>query len=236
MRRRRRPAAGEAVRYAPRAGAPNDMPNNAPNADEPDPLAATAPLPPALARPLRELYAAPAADAPYWDTLEARIVAAVRGSAATTGAVAGAVTGAMRAVPAAAAEWWHALARWTRPALVAAGVALVAAGAALLQARATADASRAHSAYRAVLGDPYDSSALPLPAADPPLARATDAFDTDPGDTAGAAEARAARVAAELLSDGLVREAPQPRAAGRPPADRQARERREATFRSVMPD
>jgi hypothetical protein len=234
VRRRRRPAADDAVRYAPRPAAPADA--RAAGAES-DPLAASAPLPPALAAPLRDLYAAPPEDAPYWDALEARIVAAVRASAGTS--VAGAVTGAMRAVPAAAAEWWHALARWTRPALVAAGVTLVMAGAALVQARAAADASRAHSAYRAVLGDPFDSSGLPLPAADPQLARALDAYEVEPGDTAGAADARAARVAAELLSGGLVRRRP---AAfddtARRPADPRAAERRlrrEATFRAVIP-
>lgn len=244
MRRRRRPG-DDSVRYAPRPDTP----------DVADPLAATEPLPPMLARPLRELYAAPDA-APYWDGLEARIMAAVRGSAAaTTGAVSG-VTGAMRAVPAAAAQWstlwWQALARWTRPALAAAGVALVVGGAAFVQARATAHASRAHSAYRVVLGDPFDPSALPLPAPDPQLARAVDAFDpfeAAPGDTAGAAEARAARVAAELLSGGLVRRrplasrpaptSPTRTRAGTPSqspdaSDRQAR--REATFRYVMPE
>jgi hypothetical protein len=226
VRRRRRPAADDAVRYAPRGAAP---------AGAGDPAPDGAPLPPPLAAPLRALYAAPPADAPYWDALEARIVAAVRGSAAS----AGSVTGAMRAVPAAAAEWWHALARWTRPALAAAGVTLVVAGAALVQAGAAAEASRAHSAYRAVLGDPYDSSALPLPAPDPQLARAVDAFDAEPTDAAGAADARAARVAAELLSGGLVRRRP---AAfddtARRPADPRAAERRlrrEATFRAVIP-
>lgn len=223
MKRRRRPAADEAVRYAPRGATP---------ADAADPAAdAAAPLPPALAAPLRALYAAPPADAPYWDALEARIVAAVRGSAAT----AGSVTGAMRAVPAAAAEWWQALAHWTRPALAAAGVAVVVAGAALFQVRATAEASRAHSAYRAVLGDPYDSSALPLPAADPQIAGA---FDADPADAAAAADARAARDAAELLSGGLVRRRPAFGAETPRPADGQAAERRlrrEATFRSVIP-
>jgi hypothetical protein len=100
-----------------------------------------------------------------------------------------------------------------------------------------------------VLGDPFDSSGLPLPAADPQLARALDAYEVEPGDTAGAADARAARVAAELLSGGLVRRAPfapaaidarasdagasDPRPASGEAAER--RRRREATFRSVMP-
>jgi hypothetical protein len=222
VKRRRRPAGDDGVRYAPRTpGVPL-------HDHDADPLASSAPLPPELARPLRALYAARPADAPYWDSLEARIMAAVRGAAATSGAV----TGAIRTVPAAAAQrstlWWQALARWTRPALVAAGVTLVVAGAALVQARASADASRARSAYGAVLGDPYDPSALPLPAADPQLARAFDAYEAEPGDTAGAAEARAARVAAELLSDGLVRRAPIP------PAVVDRRARREATFRSLL--
>ncbi len=228
MKRRRRPAADEGVRYAPRPVA-----RDAEAGDAVGPGGGV-PLPAELAHPLRDLYAAPPADAPYWDALEARIMAAVRGAAATSGAV----TGAIRTVPAAAAQWstqrtthwWQALARWTRPALAAAGVTLAVAGAALLQARTAADASRARSAYHAVLGDPYDPSALPLPADDAQLARALDAYEAEPGDTAGAAEARAARVAAELLSDGLVRRAPIPPAAD----DRRAR--REATFRSVLPE
>jgi hypothetical protein len=155
----------------------------------------------------------------------------------------------MRAVPAAAAEWWHTLARWTRPALAVAGATLVVVGGALVQTRAAADASRAQSAYRAVLGDPYDSSALPLPAPDPQLARAIEAYEADPRDTAAAAEARAARLAAELLSGGLVRRVPHAPAAVDPlPASRhegerhegerqsvERRLRREATFRSVIP-
>jgi hypothetical protein len=187
------------------------------------------PADPALTRDLRSLYAAPD-DPGYWDGFEARILAAVRGGAAVTGAV----TGAMRAVPAAAVEWWHALARWSRPALAAAGVTLAVAGAVLVQARAEDDASRAHSAFRAILGAPGDgvTGDVPrdaagdvgpgaveidpfgpgraLPAADPALARAADAFDAEPGDSAGQAEARAARVAAELLGGGLVRRRPLP--------------------------
>jgi hypothetical protein len=167
----------------------------------------------------------------------------VRGGAAAT---TGVVTGAFRAVPAAAvaaAEWWHALARWARPALAAAGVTLAVAGAALVEARAEADASRAHSAFRAVLGEPGDAPGdparpVPLPEPDPQLARAADALDAEPGDTAAQAEARAARAASELLSGGLVRRALPRQAPGRRPPggdpDREAQ--REATFRYVMPD
>lgn len=230
--RRRGGPARPPIRYAPR---------------EPDAREAVPPAAEPVARQFRALYAAPE-DPRYWDGLEARIVAAVRGGAAATGAVTGAVTGAMRAVPAAAVEWWHALARWARPALAAAGVTLAVAGAALLEARASADASRAHSAFRAVLGQPGDAyglrapgdSAHPLPEPDPQLARAADAYDADPGDPAAQADARVARVADELLSDGLVRRAPAPHARARDvgrrahDADRDAQ--REATFRYVMPD
>ena len=221
--RRRRGGAGEPVRYAPRPPAPDVAATGAGLPNDPSSEPADVPLPQPLAVALRDLYAAPADDAPGWEALEARILAAVRTAAHTAGgavaggvtgavghAVSGVVTGAMRAVPA-AVEWWQALARWTRPAFAAAAAVLVAAGATLARARATADASRTHSAYEAVLGDPYDPSALAaLPAPDPQLARAVDAFDAEPGDTAAAAEARAARVAAELLSDGLVRRAPAP--------------------------
>lgn len=235
MSERRRGGPGRPpIRYAPRPDVERDA---APPAAEP------------VTRQLRALYAAP--DEPgYWDGLEARIVAAVRGRAAAT---TGAVTGAFRAVPAAAVaavEWWHALARWARPALAAAGVTLAVAGATLVEARASADASRAHSAFRAVLGRPGAAyglrapgdSAHALPAPDPQLARAADAFDAEPGDTAAQADARAARLAAELLSEGLVRRTPARAPRGReltpgtrePDRDREAQ--REATFRYVMPD
>jgi hypothetical protein len=204
---RRRP--GDRLAYVPRDEA--DAPPGSPDA--------------AVRRDLRALYAAPS-DPGYWDGFEARILAAVRGGAAVTGAV----TGAMRAVPAAAVEWWHALARWARPALAAAGATLAVAGAALVQTRADDDAVRAHSAFRAVLGAPGDApgdepgevggdeggatldpfGGRPLPAPDPALARAADAFDAEPGDSAAQADARAARAAAELLGGGLVRRRPLP--------------------------
>lgn len=61
---------------------------------------------------LRSLYAAPAG-APYWDSLEARIMAAI-GSAAITARENG---------------WYSVLARWAAPGLAAAALILAAAGA-----------------------------------------------------------------------------------------------------------
>lgn len=189
--------------YTPRPAAPGE------------PVAPTE----SVTRQLRGLYAAPE-DAGYWEGLEARILAAVRDGAAAT-------TGAMRAVPAAAVDWWQALARWARPACAAAAVTLALTGAALAGLRIADDASRARTAFRTVLGTPGGDAALPLPAPDPQLARLVDAYEPDPNDPAGVAEARAARLASELLSNGLVRRAPE---------DVARDARREATLRYVLPE
>ncbi|HEY0778523.1 MAG TPA: hypothetical protein VGD56_11215, partial [Gemmatirosa sp.] len=114
-----------------------------------------------LTRELRGVYAAP--DEPrYWDAFEARILAAMRDGAARATAT---TTGAFRAVPAVAVEWWHALARWAEPGLAAAGVACVIAAAVFVDARATEAASRAHSAFLDVLDAPLVSAPSATPAA-----------------------------------------------------------------------
>lgn len=68
-----------------------------------------------LVRGLRDLYAPPA-DAAYWRTLEARVLARLTDTAATR------------------IDWWEELDRWMRPALVAAAVVLLASGIAMFRA------------------------------------------------------------------------------------------------------
>lgn len=70
-----------------------------------------------LARALRELLAPPGGDA-YWSSLEARILARVAHERASPDE-----------------GWWAELARWMRPALVAAAALLLCAGAAMLHSR-----------------------------------------------------------------------------------------------------
>ncbi|GJG87875.1 hypothetical protein tb265_30560 [Gemmatimonadetes bacterium T265] len=201
---------------------------------------------------LRAEYAAPE-EPRYWDAFEARILAAVRDGAARATAT---TTGAFRAVPAVAVEWWHALARWAEPGLAAAGVALVIATAVFVEARATVAASRAHSAFRDVLDAPLvesagtartDTSPAGGSVFDAGLARAGDDAASD--DTAEQAQARRARLVDELLSGGVARRhpsaieraaervteperGPTTEAASDPTADRQ---RRDATFRELLP-
>jgi len=173
-------------------------------------------LPPAddpVTRELRALYAAPGER--YWDEFEGRIMAAVRAGARPARA---------------AADWWQAMAEWTRPGLAAAAVLVVVVGAINLQSR---------GARTSVAAAP---ELTPL---DPELARAVNDATSDP--VAEAAD-RAAQEAAYLLTGGLKRRAPvrldtpaATPAAVRdvtPPtdADEVLRARREATFRYVMPD
>ena len=70
-----------------------------------------------VTRVLRDVYASPAANASYWDTLETRIMARI----ATAGE---------------APEWWGVFDGWGRVGLAAAVLAGVLAGATLLRARA----------------------------------------------------------------------------------------------------
>src|SRR5689334_10422405 len=77
-----------------------------------------------VTRGLKELYSAPAEG--YWDSLEARVMAAVR---------------AGRGAPQAVAEWWHMLADWAGRGLVAAGILLIFAGMAAMQSRVASAAA-----------------------------------------------------------------------------------------------
>jgi hypothetical protein len=119
-----------------------------------------------LTRVLRDVYASPAANASYWDTLETRIMARI----ATAGE---------------APEWWGVFDGWIRVGLAAALLAGVLAGSALLRARAAqerlatpplrrlagsallrARAAQERLAYEAVM-----ESASVIPIAGPNLAR-----------------------------------------------------------------
>jgi hypothetical protein len=163
-----------------------------------------------VTRGLKELYATPSEG--YWDTLEARVMAAVR---------------AGRGAPQAVAEWWHMLADWAGRGLVAAGILLALAGTAAMQARvASTGGDRAARIAREI--EPLDAD----------LARALDLVETG-RETPD--EAKDAREAADLLIDGVYRRppvarptAPAPRASA-DERDEVLRARREATFRYVMP-
>jgi hypothetical protein len=133
---------------------------------------------PALTRRLRGLYAPPGEG--YWDGLEATIMAAVR---------------AGRAAPAAAAEWWFTLARWARPGLAAATVLLGVVGGVYLQT----SGARQDTAAGSILEEPPAYTIEPL---DAELARAADAWASE-----SPSRARDARVAADLLTDGVKRPA-----------------------------
>jgi hypothetical protein len=184
-----------------------------------------------LTRALRAEYAAPRDEA-YWNSLEARVMAAVR-------------QGAGRVAERAAAplEWWQALAGWGRPGLVAAGIILFLTGVVSSRVSHGDEAADADS-FRDLLGAPAAAGAT----LDPDLARILDA---PVGDSAAAARAQAERDAAYLLSDGLERR----RAlhldsldGSGASADRRVREgalptpaavrraQREATFRFVLPE
>ncbi len=165
-----------------------------------------------VTRGLRDLYAAPSEG--YWDSLEARVMAAVRAS---------------RGAPQAVAEWWHTLAAWAGRGVAAACLLLAIAGMAAMQARAVRTASD-RAAHRAREIEPLDAD----------LARALDLVETG-RETPD--EAKEAREAADLLIDGVYRRPsiarPSTRST-RPAADTDDRDevlraRREATFRYVMP-
>jgi len=155
---------------------------------------------------LRALYGPPSES--YWDGFEARVMAAVR---------------AGRAAPAAAFDWWNALAAWARPGMAAAAVLIGIVGGVALQSRG----ARSDAAYRAVL----EGSGGSIEALDEALARASEAgFENG-----ASAEARAqARAASELLSDGVKR-----RTGVRFDVDGttpdSAKTQGEATFRNVLP-
>jgi hypothetical protein len=96
-----------------------------------------------VTRVLRDLYASPAANASYWDTLESRIMARIGHAGESI-------------------EWWGAFDGWVRVGLAAAVLAGVVAGAALLRERETRD----RLAYEAVM-----ESASVIPVAGPTMAR-----------------------------------------------------------------
>jgi len=96
-----------------------------------------------VTRVLRDVYASPAANASYWDTLETRIMARI----ATAGE---------------SPEWWGVFDGWVRVGLAAAVLAGVLAGSALLRAREAQE----RLAYEAVM-----ESASVIPIAGPNLAR-----------------------------------------------------------------
>ena len=96
-----------------------------------------------VTRVLRDVYASPAANASYWDTLETRIMARI----ATAGE---------------SPEWWGVFDGWVRVGLAAAVLAGVLAGTALLRAREAQE----RLAYERVM-----ESASVIPIAGPNLAR-----------------------------------------------------------------
>jgi hypothetical protein len=164
-----------------------------------------------VTRGLKELYATPSEG--YWDSLEARVMAAVR---------------AGRGAPQAVAEWWHMLADWAGRGLVAAAILLAVAGMAAMQARVGSNGSE-HAARGAREIAPLDAD----------LARARDQMEETEHESA--ADAKEAREAADLLIDGVYRRPPVARPTAPPPRtnvderDEVLRARREATFRYVMP-
>jgi hypothetical protein len=96
-----------------------------------------------VTRVLRDVYASPAANASYWDTLESRIMARI----ATAGE---------------SPEWWGVFDGWVRLGLAAAILAGVLAGTALLRTREAQD----RLAYEAMM-----ESASVIPVAGPTVAR-----------------------------------------------------------------
>jgi hypothetical protein len=96
-----------------------------------------------VTRVLRDLYASPASNASYWDTLESRILARIAGAGE-------------------APEWWGVFHGWVRIGLAAAVLAGVLSGAALLREREAQE----RLAYDAVM-----ESASVIPVAGPTIAR-----------------------------------------------------------------
>ena len=96
-----------------------------------------------VTRVLRDVYASPAANASYWDTLESRIMTRIANAGESL-------------------EWWGVFDGWVRVGLAAAVLAGVLAGGALLRARETQE----RVAYEAVM-----ESASVIPIAGPTVAR-----------------------------------------------------------------
>jgi hypothetical protein len=96
-----------------------------------------------VTRVLRDVYASPAPNASYWDTLESRIMTRIANAGDSL-------------------EWWGVFDGWVRVGLAAAVLAGVLAGTALLRAREAQE----RLAYEAVM-----ESASVIPIAGPNLAR-----------------------------------------------------------------
>jgi anti-sigma-K factor RskA len=96
-----------------------------------------------VTRVLRDVYASPAPNASYWDTLESRIMARIASAGETP-------------------EWWSVFHGWVRVGLAAAVLAAVLTGAALLREREAQE----RLAYEAVM-----ESASVIPVAGPTMAR-----------------------------------------------------------------
>ena len=96
-----------------------------------------------VTRVLRDVYASPAANASYWETLESRIMARIAGAGETP-------------------QWWGVFHGWVRVGLAAAVRAAVLAGATLLREREAQE----RLAYEAVM-----ESASVIPVASPTIAR-----------------------------------------------------------------
>ena len=96
-----------------------------------------------VTRVLRDVYASPAANASYWDTLESRIMARIAAAGETP-------------------EWWGVFHGWVKVGLAAAVLAAVLTGAALLRERQAQE----RLAFEAVM-----ESASGIPVAGPTLAR-----------------------------------------------------------------
>ena len=96
-----------------------------------------------VTRVLRDVYASPAANASYWDTLETRIMTRIAAAGETP-------------------EWWGVFHGWVRVGLAAAVLAAVLTGAALLREREAQE----RLAYEAVM-----ESASVIPVAGPTIAR-----------------------------------------------------------------
>ena len=179
------------------------LPGGRPNDEDPPRRGPDDPV----TRGLRELYAAPSEG--YWDSLEARVMAAVRAS---------------RGAPTAVAEWWHTLADWARPGLAAASLVIGIVGAAAMQSRAAG-----HAAPRSGEIEPLDAD----------LARALDLVSGDSLSEAEAEAAReAAYLLVDGVYRRQPLPAPAreraPTADGSE-GDDVLKARREATFRYVMP-
>jgi anti-sigma-K factor RskA len=97
-----------------------------------------------VTRVLRDVYASPAANASYWETLESRIMARIAAAGESP------------------TEWWGVFHGWGRIGIAAALLAGVLAGAALTRARE----SEERLAYEAVM-----ESASVIPVAGPTVAR-----------------------------------------------------------------